>query len=67
METQFFRTLKHPNKNIIDIFLKFCINDLNRFFIIYLFIYLFMDKMNKVKDGRRREKELSREKSKSIL
>jgi hypothetical protein len=66
METQIFRTLKLPNKNTIDMFLKFCINDLNRFFIIYLFIY-FMDKMNKEKEGRRREKELSREKSKFIL
>ena len=70
METQIFRTLKHRNKNTIDMFLKFCINDLNRFLIILVFFfyyYYFMDKMSKEKEGRRREKLLSREKSKFIL
>ena len=47
-------------------FLKFCINDLNRFLIILVFFFYFMDKMNKEKEGRRREKLLSREKSKFI-
>ena len=42
METQIFRTLKHRNKNTIDMFLKFCINDLNRFLIILVFLLLLL-------------------------